>query len=1005
MKNSFRNIFAAVASAIAVFSGICVSAQPKYLNQYMAPEPQTWSFIKYGGLTPDLYTGTVRAVIPVYTYKDPDFEIPVTLSYASNGFMPNVQANNVGLGWSLNAGGCITRRVRGIKDDGTETVDGRTVFGFFQYATRNHSTVPVLDRTIGGTQEMAYYAVGSGASSQLYETESDIYMFSFPGHTGKFVIGDTGNVIVYDTERPSGEYSVILDEYGTSTFQSKITIRTGDGYRFVFGGIESTNYSISHEVEGYDMNVPESGSYFKRDERPDSWMLTSIIAPNGRTVTYGYTVDNTCILENLSPFASRNNYSVSITTGGRRLLRGVYQISETYPTEGYTLQRNYVPRLDSITIDGGCLISFSYGTRESEIGYRTSKTRKALSTPKKLESIAVTYSSGSSSSVITECSLGYRYTSGNPVMLLKDVHIEGSGHYRFTYYNEDSAFPFQGTSRMDHWGYFNSNPDTTARGLLPRLYLENDYSETIIGNNRTPDHTKAIYGMLKKVSYPSGGYTQYSYEPHEYARKVERRSNVNSGKPFLGNLSSAQQAGGLRIKSILNHASTGTETQKIYSYTKDGISSGIVLDFPRYSQVLQLSMNQDYINKCILSTSIPSYLMDRSYIEYSEVTETSADGSSETLCFASYSDAPDNTDDIDKKLIDGTHGNVPHWEVSFPSNSGNLLREYSSCYLVRGMLKKREIRDNQGDVIQSEEMTYAGNAGGYTESVHFSTDSAYALRNYLNDRSLLTVRTIKDGRLVSTATYTYNNRHQLKTRQIADADNTLHKTHLYYPQDVMGAGATNVERQMFNAGVISMPVYVVNTFGKNNNTERIVSATKTLHKQISAGSSQMFVRRAECRMIVPQTSPSAITWGSAKNSVMSMPFKVELSWDKYNSLGRPCEVTDANGVKSSIIWGYKGLYPIALVHNCSNTELVSAGINPLSVSTSGLLPTIESSIRALPGVSVNSWRIAPFIGIRQATGPDGRKMLYGYDKYGRLETVTEANGDKIAEYRYNIVTE
>ena len=80
--------------------------------------PQTWSEMKLGGATPNLYTGTVSVSVPVYTYEDPDFTIPVALGYGSNGYTPNVPANYVGLGWSIHAGGQIVQEVRGITDFG-----------------------------------------------------------------------------------------------------------------------------------------------------------------------------------------------------------------------------------------------------------------------------------------------------------------------------------------------------------------------------------------------------------------------------------------------------------------------------------------------------------------------------------------------------------------------------------------------------------------------------------------------------------------------------------------------------------------------------------------------------------------------------------------------------------------------------------------------------------------------------------------------------------------------
>ena len=50
-----------------------------------APTPQTWAFMRYGNTPVDYYTGTARVDVPIYTYSDNDFNIPISASYASTG--------------------------------------------------------------------------------------------------------------------------------------------------------------------------------------------------------------------------------------------------------------------------------------------------------------------------------------------------------------------------------------------------------------------------------------------------------------------------------------------------------------------------------------------------------------------------------------------------------------------------------------------------------------------------------------------------------------------------------------------------------------------------------------------------------------------------------------------------------------------------------------------------------------------------------------------------------
>ena len=172
-----KKVIGVLATVAGLLSGSVLNltnAQSKYMDQYSMPDPQVWGMIKYGGLTPDLYTGTVRAEIPIYTYTDPDFEIPVSLTYASNGYMPNTQANFCGLGWSLNAGGCITRRVQGERDESGKKVNVQTnpheaMSGYWEYVKATDSPSVGFDAQWNPTSDTICYDLES--TDGRYETE------------------------------------------------------------------------------------------------------------------------------------------------------------------------------------------------------------------------------------------------------------------------------------------------------------------------------------------------------------------------------------------------------------------------------------------------------------------------------------------------------------------------------------------------------------------------------------------------------------------------------------------------------------------------------------------------------------------------------------------------------------------------------------------------------------------------------------------------------------------
>ena len=69
-------------------------------------------------LTPvSLTNGTVNIEIPIYTFKDHDITVPISLKYDASGIKVDAHPGVVGQNWRLNAGGAITRIVKGMPDE------------------------------------------------------------------------------------------------------------------------------------------------------------------------------------------------------------------------------------------------------------------------------------------------------------------------------------------------------------------------------------------------------------------------------------------------------------------------------------------------------------------------------------------------------------------------------------------------------------------------------------------------------------------------------------------------------------------------------------------------------------------------------------------------------------------------------------------------------------------------------------------------------------------------
>ena len=79
--------------------------------------PNAASLGQYGEVPVSLYIGTVQINVPIYEIDYMGHKIPISMTYHGSGVRPDQHLGWVGLGWNLNAGGCISRIVNGLPDE------------------------------------------------------------------------------------------------------------------------------------------------------------------------------------------------------------------------------------------------------------------------------------------------------------------------------------------------------------------------------------------------------------------------------------------------------------------------------------------------------------------------------------------------------------------------------------------------------------------------------------------------------------------------------------------------------------------------------------------------------------------------------------------------------------------------------------------------------------------------------------------------------------------------
>lgn len=985
---------------MCLMMAIAVHAQSLVMDSYVPTDPQVWSFIKYGGQTPDLYTGTVRAEIPIYTYKDLDFEIPIALSYASNGYLPNMQANFVGLGWTLIAGGAITRTVNNIKDE-SEMQDSYSFKGFFRFSIQNNDP-DINNRTIPEHAPFGYLL-----NNAIYETEPDLFFFNFPGHAGKFMFNDTGGTAtVFDSTHPSGEYKVettFQDNIVSQIFKPSVTITTGDGYKYIFGGLSSTGIDI-HYYNYDEVNPSLSDDY--NDAYSDSWVLSRIIAPNGRQVIYSYDIDqNNLVDESCHPYAGEESESTALTP---RFFRG------------RTLRSLPVPRLSSITVMDSdsvtevCVISFNYNTRTKEKYNRPGLGEYDLKNPGRLVSIQV---HDVNDEQLLFSNLSYRYTGssanpGNRVLLLMEVNTTGIGKYTMEYYNQDLAFPYHGCTSIDHWGYWNNvTPSYDALFLIPNSTInETTNVETISSSLRDPNAEVAVSGMLKKMTYPTGGWTEYSYEPHQAQKKIIKDGTYFSqGVPVLKTEADAFITGGLRVHSVTDHTDNNVSVTKEYLYTDNfGLSSGILYHTPRYRLKYHIVYNYIYAEPYYLewtSTSYPAIMLDRNYVGYSQVTEKYADRSRRISRFLSYEDIQDVS--VYDALFFYTA--FEHYGSGISAVTPNyafpFFRDAQSLDRCRGKVKQVDVYNQNGALTDKTTYQYSLQSAMSKKIGCMKTDldSVYVYNNYVGDYSLTSeTRTEYSSSgtqpVATTTSYTYNSLGQLKKRSVTTSDNAIYDENYIYVEDISGTPRTAAQDTMISRNILSPFIYkTLSVIRPGLTGARLIEGTKQDHSlYVVAGRQLPVVTKVSSAVVLPTytyTSPYALTWNPT--------FTVT----DVNYYGRPMEVKDANGIYTTLFWGYGGMYPVARLENCRVSQASAAAHSSLSrfsFGWSGMSDSEAATFRSIPGTLLTHWKYQPLIGVTEVTDPSGRKTSYIYNSHGHLTRTTGPDGNKIVEYDYSV---
>ena len=475
-----------------------IHSQPtnNYVTGATIPAPNAGSLGKYADIPVSYFTGVPDISIPIYTVEEGPLKLPVSLSYHAGGIKVAETASWVGLGWSLNAGGMITRSVQGLPDETYE-------LGYYTFG----SQIPA--QPAGATQEFTDFLVNNVIFTP-HDMEMDLFSFNVGGYSGKFYIDHKD---APSQGKPA--YRFVPQQDLKLEFLpdfSRFTIIAPDGTRYTFGKVTIAGNTIDARETSHQFGQPGGSAYYS------SWYLVLVESADRKySVNLSYT-DEYLEYKNLS--AGKWVYEMSGCAGGQ----GSYQLG--YQGAGGALDPYHYATTMEMSGKRLTGINFSSGS----VTFSATVNRQDLDggTAKRLESIQI--SSGSPEVVCKKFDFSYDYYQ-DPA----NTTLPYYKRLRLTQVQEKSCdgtivvpphvFNYQGTflpNRMskatDHWGYYNgATANETQLMAVPTTTIWNSYTMTNVtygSANKESNGTEMLKGMITDITYPTGGKTFFTFEPN-----------------------------------------------------------------------------------------------------------------------------------------------------------------------------------------------------------------------------------------------------------------------------------------------------------------------------------------------------------------------------------------------------------------------------------------------------------------------------------------------------------
>ena len=971
-------------------------ANDYYLNH--TTSPQVTDMFRYGNVETSLFTGKLNLAIPIYQLEDPDFKLNIALQYNSEGFKPRKHSGYIGYNWFLEAGGCITREVRNIPDEYLRTYSGNMdrlpEIGMY-YLLNDTTNAKKIDKNkvyLFDPSIVEY--CGERLSYNLLDCTADrdylpdIYHFKFCGYSGSFMINNQGKPIVLE-----GDFvEVVLPDLENKVLgctsmlapveYSQISIKTTDGYTYLFGGDIST---IEYTMSATKSNIP--------DQLPpiiNTWFLKKIIAPNQRTATFYYKGSFNSVPHAYDTLWTYNEY-YDYFEDRDQTIEIKPNIFSWYKCRTLKSSMTKECIIDSIVISGGHDLHVSFHNSSYQYTLYRHSTNALGRFNYKLDSIIV--------------------KSDNRV--LKKAHLESS---------------YKGHDSGAHYWRFLTSVEVSDEGVYKLKYNYSLSYPHLYDSGSMDYHISDFYGycksntlenMLQEILYPTGGKQIFTFESHDCGIERRYKKYCTEDIELTSAIKSNDRVSGVRIKRIETYLNGTLIETKNYSYKQKSTnrSSGIY-----YNQILIYFATDS--TKGFFTNNCGCYSLLDSHIGYSYVEETTKNtesmeefkiGYTFNTGRSTYCSLTDPT--INKQADANT--DLLYFILSGLLTFDNKLTKIGYLRLIEyyknsTLTQSTQFEYNGIENLTTELIPQVPSALGCTDTVVvFSHYFAPISRKLFVCPHVLTQKIVKDygsdGQfLISSTNYTYDSKFRIKKETTTNSDGTKHFIkHTYIddlqtPQWYDGTFAPNPYAVLLETNQIDKPIET--TLGYIDNGQEYITGGKV-------NLYGMVLHADFPKNISSRSLPPTFPLDSLEMIPDSMMIHITGS---HLSLHQTLNLSLAKGVQD-----YQPIFSNGDTISYDNRYRLTCGYTfdemnrLLRIAPYGKLQTTYTwdgiyPISKTTGNQTSTYTYIPYVGMSSMTDARGVTTYYEYDKYGRLiEVYRLSDGKKeiLNKYIYHIKSE